>query len=85
LITVTSAFGITAPVASVTVPKKEPSVPTCENNANGAKREASKARVLGRIVKAFHGIVDWRVTTVNALAMDLFHILNTTEFTPLDV
>jgi hypothetical protein len=36
-------------------------------------------------VKAFHGIVECRVTTVNASVMDLFRMLNTTEFTPLDV
>jgi hypothetical protein len=67
------------------VPKKEPSVPICENIANGTKIAANKARVLDRIVKAFHGIVECRVTTVNASVMDLFRMLNTTEFTPLDV
>jgi hypothetical protein len=37
------------------------------------------------MVKPFHGIVECRVTTVNASAMDLFRMLNTTEFAPLDV
>jgi hypothetical protein len=84
-VTVTSAVGTTAPVASVTVPKNEPSVPICENIANGTKRAASKARVLDRIVKAFHGIVECCVTTVNGSEMDLFRMLNTTESAPLDV